>query len=235
MCGGGYFRDSVVLVAGATGTGKTLLATTFLVDGLAAGDRALFVGFEESEGQVLRNMRNWSRDVGDALEEGRLELQCHYPESAAIEEHLVDIAVRIDALQPQRLVVDSLTALERIAGEQAFREFVMGLTGMVKERGITGFYTVATTLFGSGHATEAQASVLADCILLLRYVDRDAEFRRTLSVLKMRGSWHDQGTRGYTIDDQGLHIGAPLEGTGEELLGRGTAISAHPRHDDSGP
>jgi circadian clock protein KaiC len=235
MCGGGYFRDSVVLVAGATGTGKTLLATTFLVDGLAAGDRALFIGFEESSGQVLRNMRNWSRDVGEAIEEGRLELRCRYPESAAIEEHLVDIAVRLDALKPQRLVVDSLTALERIAGEQAFREFVMGLTGMVKERRITGCYTVATTLFGSGHATEAQASVLADCIVLLRYLERDAEFRRTLTLLKMRGSWHDQRTRGYTIDDQGLHLGAPLAGAGENLLGRGAGSGGDPRHGDSVP
>jgi circadian clock protein KaiC len=209
MCGGGFFRDSVVLVAGATGTGKTLLATTFLAEGIAAGERALFIGFEESGGQVQRNMRNWNRDFGAALREGRLEIRCRYPESGAIEEHLVDISDRIDALQPQRIAVDSLTALERIAGEQPFREFVMGLTGMVKERRMTGLYTVATTLFGSGHATEAQASVLADCILLLRYVEAGSEFRRNLTVLKMRGSSHDQRTRGYSIDDDGLHIGAP--------------------------
>ncbi|MFA9431738.1 circadian clock protein KaiC [Egicoccus sp. AB-alg2] len=211
MCGGGFFRDSVVIVAGATGSGKTLVATTFLVDGLARGERALFVGFEESAGQVQRNMRNWSSDIGDALEQGRLELLCRYPESGSIEEHLVDIIDRLDALRPQRVVIDSLTALERIAGEQAFREFVMAMTGLVKERRITGMYTVATSLFGAGHPTEAQGSVLADTIILLRYLEAGASFSRILAVLKMRGSAHDPRVRGITIDAQGLHIGEPLD------------------------
>jgi circadian clock protein KaiC len=211
MCGGGYFRDSVVLIAGATGSGKSLLATTFVVEGLARGERALFIGFEESAGQVQRNLRNWSTEVGDAVASGRFEIVCRYPESAAIEEHLVDITDRIDALRPQRLVVDSLTALERIAGEQAFREFVMAMTGLVKERRITGVYTVATTLLGGGHPTEAQASVLADCIILLRYLEAGSILGRTVTVLKMRGSAHDLRVRGLRIDDHGMHVGDPLD------------------------
>lgn len=211
MCGGGYFRDSVIVVAGATGAGKSLVAATFLADGLARGERALFVGFEESAGQVQRNMRNWSYDIGDALEQGRLDLVCRYPESGSVEEHLVHIIDRMDALQPQRVVVDSLTALERITGEQSFREFVMGMSGLVKERQITGLYTVATTLYGGDHPTETQASVLADCILLLRYLEVGASLARTLTVLKMRGSAHDPRVREFTIDDHGLHLGDPLD------------------------
>jgi circadian clock protein KaiC len=232
MCGGGYFRDSVVLVAGATGSGKSLLASTFLVEGLARGERALFIGFEESAGQVLRNLRNWSNEVGDAVERGRLELVCRYPEAAAIEEHLVDVIERIDAVEPQRLVVDSLTALERIAGEQAFREFVMALTGLVKERQITGVYTVATTLFGGGHPTEAQASVLADCIVLLRYFEAGSALHRTVSVLKMRGSAHDLRVRELTIDDQGMHVGEPLD---EATLTDLHQVHADPRASDPPP
>jgi circadian clock protein KaiC len=207
MCGGGFFRDSVVMAAGATGTGKTLLATTFLAQGIADGERALFVGFEESAGQVQRNMRNWGQDVGT---DGRLDIVCRYPESGAIEEHLVDIVQRIETLWPQRVAIDSLTALERIAGPQSFREFVMALTGLVKERSITGLYTVATSLFDEDPPTETQTSVLSDCIVLLRYVEAGTNLARTLTVLKMRGSWHDQRRRRYAIDDGGLHIGEPL-------------------------
>jgi circadian clock protein KaiC len=232
MCGGGFFRDSVIIVAGATGAGKSLVATTFLVEGLARGERALFLGFEESAGQVQRNMRNWSNDVGDALEEGRLELMCRYPEWGSIEEHLVDITHRIEELRPHRIVIDSLTALERVAGEASFREFVIAMTGLVKERRITGLYTVATTLLGGGHPTEAQASVLADSIVLLRYLDVDTNLVRTIAVLKMRGSAHDLRTRTITIDDEGLHIGEPLDA--DELLAarrRGHTI----RLPDAGP
>ena len=214
MCGGGYFRDSVVLIAGATGSGKSLLAASFLVAGLARGERALFIGFEESAGQVRRNLGNWSMDVGDAEQRGALELVCRYPESGAIEEHLVDIIEWIDVREPQRLVVDSLTALERIAGEQAFREFNMALTGLVKERRIAGVYTTATSLFGGGHATEAQASVLADSIVLLRYLEVAGVLNRTVTVLKMRGSDHDRRVRELTIDERGLHVLEPVTGGG---------------------
>ncbi len=214
MCGGGFFRDSVVLVSGATGTGKSLVAATFLAGGLAGGDRALFLGFEESAGQVLRNARNWSRDLGEAVSDGRLRILCRYPESLSIEEHLVDIVREMETLRPQRLVLDSLTALERIAGPQAFREFVMALTGLVKERQITGLYTAATELFGGQHPTGAEVSVLSDCIIMLRYAESDADLMRVVGVLKMRGSSHDRHLRQFTIDSEGMHVGAPLAGLG---------------------
>lgn len=217
MCGGGYFRDSVVLVAGATGTGKSLLATCFLAEGIGQGERVLLIGFEESAGQVGRNARNWGFDLDGPLAAGQLELMCRYPESASVEDHLVQIVEQVDRFQPHRLVIDSLTAVERIAEDQSFREFVMALTGLVKERSITGLYTAATEMFGSDHPTGVDVSVLADCIIVLRYAEHEAELQRVLSVLKMRGSAHDRRIRELTIDGTGLHIGAPLTSVSDIL------------------
>lgn len=219
MTGGGYFRDSIVLVAGATGTGKSLVATTFVAQGLAEGGRVLFVGTEESPGQVRRNAANWGYDIEAGLADGRLRLLCRYPESASLEEHLVDVVDAVETLEPDRLVVDSLTALERISDDRAFREFVMSLTGLVKQRRITGLYTTATELFGSGHPTGAHVSVLSDCIVVLHYAESQAELRSVLGVLKMRGSAHDRSLRGYTIDDGGLHVGEPLSELSGLLVG----------------
>ena len=210
MTGGGFFSDSVVLAAGATGTGKSLVAAGFAARGLAEGDRVLFVGFEESAGQVRRNARNWHLDLETGLADGRLRLLCRYPESASLEEHLVEVIAAIDEVDPDRLVLDSLTAIERIGDEKPMREFVMALTGLVKQRGIIGLYTAATELFGSGHPTGAHVSVLSDCILVLRYAESYAELKRVVSVLKMRGSAHDRSLRAFTIDDHGLHVGSPL-------------------------
>ena len=210
MTGGGFFSDSVVLVAGATGTGKSLVAAGFAAQGLAEGGRVLVVGFEESAGQVRRNARNWRLDLETGLADGRLRLLCRYPESASLEEHLVEVIAAIDQLAPDRLVLDSLTAIERISDEKPMREFVMALTGLVKQRRITGLYTAATELFGTGHPTGAHVSVLSDCIVVLRYAESHAELKRVVSVLKMRGSSHDQSLRAFTIDDDGLHVGSPL-------------------------
>ena len=55
MCGGGIYRDSLVMVTGATGTGKTLMSVQFIAAGLAAGERALLLSFEENPSQLIRN------------------------------------------------------------------------------------------------------------------------------------------------------------------------------------
>ncbi|HEX3972414.1 MAG TPA: ATPase domain-containing protein, partial [Stellaceae bacterium] len=84
MCGGGFFRDSVTLVSGATGTGKTLLVTNFLAGGVAAGERALLIGYEESRGQLFRNAKGWNVDFEKLEAEGRLKVICLYPEAQGL-------------------------------------------------------------------------------------------------------------------------------------------------------
>jgi circadian clock protein KaiC len=59
MCGGGFFRDSVILVSGATGTGKTLMTTEFIAGGIKNGEKCMLFAFEESREQLLRNAKGW--------------------------------------------------------------------------------------------------------------------------------------------------------------------------------
>ncbi|PON11753.1 circadian clock protein KaiC, partial [Candidatus Entotheonella serta] len=77
MCGSGFFRNSVTLVSGATGTGKT---TEFLNGGLSRGERCLLFAFEESQEQIFRNAQGWGIDFRPYLEDGRLSMVCEYPE-----------------------------------------------------------------------------------------------------------------------------------------------------------
>jgi len=89
MCGGGVFRDSVILVSGATGTGKTLLVTHFVEGGAAAGERCLLFAYEESREQLGRNAIGWGIDLDRLEAEGKLKVICEYPEAASLEDHLV--------------------------------------------------------------------------------------------------------------------------------------------------
>src|SRR5205807_1007933 len=61
MCGG-FFRDSVILISGPTGTGKTLITTQFIAGGVARGERCLLLAFEESRDQFFRNAAGWGMD-----------------------------------------------------------------------------------------------------------------------------------------------------------------------------
>jgi circadian clock protein KaiC len=211
MCGGGFFRDSVILVSGPTGTGKTLLTTEFLAAGGRQGERCLLFAFEESREQLFRNAHGWGVEFAEMERAGLLRVLCEYPEAAAIEDHLIRIKKEIEDFQPDRVAIDSLSALERVASEKSFREFVIGLTSYIKHRELPGLYTSTTsTILGGTSITETHISTITDSIILLRYVEKLGQMRRGLAVLKMRGSYHDKDIREFTIDQHGLHIAQPF-------------------------
>jgi circadian clock protein KaiC len=211
MCSGGFFRDSVTLVSGATGTGKTLLVTAFLNGGRAPEDRTLLFAYEESRAQLHRNASGWGVDLEAMEQSGQLQIHCQYPETAGSEEHLIAIKTAIDTFKPTRMAIDSLSAMERVAPLRAFREFVLSLTSYAKEKGVTTLFSSTTDqLMGPTSVTDAHISTVTDAIILLRYIEVGGEVRRGVTVLKMRGSTHDKTIRQFTIDGTGLHIGEPL-------------------------
>ena len=211
MCGGGFFRDSIVLVSGATGNGKTLMVTEFIAGGANNGERCLLLAFEESREQLFRNAIGWGIDFEQMEKEGKIRVVCEYPEVAGLEDHLIKIRATIEEFKPNRLAVDSLSALERVSTIKGFREFVIGLTSFIKQKEIAGLFTATTpTLMGGTSITEAHISTITDSIILLRYAEMYGEMRRALTVLKMRGSRHDKDIREFDIDGKGMHIGKPF-------------------------
>jgi circadian clock protein KaiC len=226
MCQGGFFRDSIVLVSGATGTGKTLLVTQFMSGGVASGERCLLFAFEESRDQLFRNAAAWGIDFERMEAEERLKVVNIYPHALALEDHLVQIKETIADFDPNRVAVDSLSALERTAETRTFREFVISLTSFLKKRETTGLFTSTTpSLLGGESVTEKHISTLTDSIILLRYIELYGDMRRAIAVLKMRGSWHEKEIREYTIDGRGMHIRAPMTGISGVLTGN---LVVHP-------
>jgi circadian clock protein KaiC len=220
MCGGGFFRDSVILVSGPTGTGKTLMTTQFIAGGAAQGEKCLLLAFEESHDQLFRNARGWGYDFQKLEADGLLKVVCAYPESATLEDHLLNLKNEMERFRPNRVAVDSLSALERGANLKTFREFVISLTSFVKQMEIAGLFTATTAnLLGGTSVTETHISTITDSIILLRYVELFGEMRRGVTVLKMRGSAHDKDIREMTIDDRGMHIGKPFRNVGGILAG----------------
>lgn len=220
MCGGGFFRDSIVLVSGATGTGKTLMATSFLAGGIPSRERCLLFAFEESRDQLFRNAIGWGVDFEQMERDGLLKVVSEYPETAGLEDHLISLRQVIDDFRPNRVAIDSLSALERVSTIRGFREFVIGITSFIKHREIAGLYTSTTpTLLGGTSITEGHISTITDSIILLRYVESYGEMRRGLTVIKMRGSMHDKNIREFTIDQRGMHIGKPFRNISGILSG----------------
>jgi len=226
MCGGGLFRDSVTLVSGATGTGKTLTVTQFLQGGAAGGERCLLLAFEESRDQLFRNATGWGFDFEGMEAAGMLRVVCDYPDVSGLEDWLVTIQATIREFKPQRVALDSLSALEHVGTAKAFREFVIGLTSFIKHEEITGLFTSTTaSLMGGDSITETHISTLTDSIILLRYVEMFGDMKRGLTVLKMRGSWHDKAIREFTIGKGGMKMGRPFRNVTGILSGSPVHVS----------
>lgn len=221
MCGGGFYSDAAVLVSGATGTGKTLMVTEFMAGAAEKAERALLVAFEEGPEQIIRNAAGWGYDFTALRDAGHLRVISAYPESASMEEHFLWIQKAIADFQPHRIAVDSLSALERVANVKRFREFMIGLTGFLKQQGISAMFTATTpALLGGVSITEAHISTITDAIILLRYVELFGEMHRGLTVLKMRGSLHDKEIRSFSINGTGMHIGRAFRSVGGIIEGR---------------
>jgi circadian clock protein KaiC len=220
MCAGGIYRDSLVMVTGATGTGKTLMGAQFAAAGIAAGERMLLLSFEESSWQLERNARSWGIDLETPQREGRLRITSRYPERVGLEDLLVDIKHDVEEFEPGRLVLDSMTALEHNATPKAFREFGVGLTSYLKGQGVaTMMTTTLPTLLGGEHATDVYLSTIADSIIALRYFDLESEVRRAILVLKLRGSAHFRAIYEYEIGDDGMRLIGPIHGVRGILAG----------------
>ena len=211
MLHGGLFEKSVWLVAGPTGTGKSLLAAQFVAGGVMGGEKVLLHSFEESKDQLIRNAAMWGIDFNEMIDSGRLRIVAEAPEAAALEDHLQRMKATIDQFAPDRVTIDSLTALQRIATVKSFREYVLGLTFHIKQRSMLGLVTMnANDFLSMDSGGELHVSTISDAITLLHYVPVGGEMRRGIQVLKLRGSDHDKAVREFSISGIGVDIGEPF-------------------------
>ncbi|MCQ8782960.1 circadian clock protein KaiC [Mangrovibrevibacter kandeliae] len=230
MCGGGMYRDSIILISGATGTGKTLTVTHYIKAAIEAGERAILFGSEESREQLTRNARSWGIDFEGAEKTGLLRIICRYPDVMGLEDHLLQMRRDIDDFKPARVAVDSLSAFELAGSRRSFREFVITLTSHLKHKEITGLITNTTPmLIGGESVTESHISTITDTIILLRYVELHGEMRRGLAILKMRGTQHQKDIREYLIDGEGMHIRDAFRGVHGIMTGTPTYMFTRER------
>ncbi len=207
ICGGGFLKGSIVLVSGATGTGKTLMVTEFVKGGFETEEKTLFLAYEESREQLIRNAKGWGVDFVKMEKAGKLQIEAIYPETASLEEHLLNIQRLIDEFHPTRLVLDSLSAIERGSSKKNFREFLITVTSTLKKKEITGLLTsTSTTIVGGTSVTDSHISTITDAIILLRYAEVFGNIHRVITVLKMRGSVHAKEIYEFSIGSTGMKI-----------------------------
>ena len=226
MIEGGFIQGSTMLVAGTTGTGKTILSVQYIIEGLNNGEQCLFISFEESAQQLKRNALAFGWDLAEFEKNGTLILYCTYPSDHLLEEHFLNIKHIIEKHQIQRCVIDSLSALSHEFFTEEFSDFALRINGFLKTHQVTNMFTASTDFFiGGSTLVEHNLSTLTDGIIMLRYVEMQGKLETVINILKMRASTHHKDLRRFTIStDKGISILESLTNYEGVMTGSGKRI-----------
>jgi len=199
---GGYYRGSITIIAGHTGTGKTTFGLHFVYKNALEGKKAVFITFEESLSSIIRAAKSYGMDLD--IVKDRLIIKDWIPESLSPVYFFAKIKELIEEEKPDVLFIDSMSSLQEHMNKEELGKMIRYLQLMVKRLGIAACLTLNV---GSDFATLPYTglSTLADNIIFLKYEFGD-EVRNKLVVLKTRGSKHSKRIYSYEITDRGVRI-----------------------------
>jgi circadian clock protein KaiC len=207
MLGGkGYFRGSMVLVSGTAGTGKTSVAGHFVDAACRRGEKALFFAFEESAGQIMRNLRSIGVELKPWADKGLLEIRAERPTLYGLEGHLAMIHKMVDEFKPRVVVIDPISNLNAIGIETDIKAMLIRVMDHMKLNQITVLCTSLTAAGGSLEQTDVGISSLSDTWLLLRDIEIGGERNRGMYILKSRGMAHSNQIREFLLTDRGVDL-----------------------------
>lgn len=228
MLGGkGPYVGSSVLVSGAPGTGKSSLAATFVDAACRRGERAILFAYEESQSQLLRNMKSIGLDLGKWIRSGLLKIEATRPTLHGLEQHLVHVYDLVKTFDPAVVALDPISNLAARPEDYGLKNTLMRLIDFLKTRGTTTLFTSLTVDAGPMPlaSSEVGVSSLMDSWLLLANVAVNGERTRTLQVLKSRGMSHSNQVREFVFSDEGVAL-VDVYMFGDQVL-TGSARIAH--------
>lgn len=228
MLGGGLPRGYSLLVAGPSGSGKSVLAASFLAEGARCGETGVVAAFER------RPNAFYNRALAELIRSDRIGLVDPQAPDLSIDEIVRLLLDEIRRLKATRVVIDSLSGFELAIAptfRADFRESLARLVIALAHAGVSVLMTSEledryTDLRFSPYGT----AFLTDAIIVQRYIEVHSELRRVMAVVKVRGSHHSHELREFTISTEGIRIGDKLPEYVGLLGGRPTM---RPAVDDS--
>lgn len=211
LVGGGLAQGASVLVTGAPGTGKSVLASQYARAAANRGVRVAIYLFDERLGTFMDRATGLGMDLHEPVRRGSLTITGLEPTEISPGEFTSRVLREVDA-GAKLVVIDSLNGFTKaMAQEHQLTLKIHELLSYLGARGVTSILTLAQRgIFGSAPEDAADVSYLADAVFLLRYFEAQGAVRRAISVLKQRSGDHERTIREFRLGAGGLQLGEPL-------------------------
>jgi circadian clock protein KaiC len=221
MLEGGMPRGTATMIAGAAGTGKTLLGLHFITTGASQNEPGVIVTFQENPVQLREIARSFGWNLEAMEQQGLLVHLYQSPVEIQPDIHTDLVKESVQRVRARRVLIDSLRDLEIATPDKVrYRDYVYSLVEDFKRQGITTIITnEIAQLFGEFQLSDHGISFIADNVILLRYVELEGRVTRALNVLKVRGSSHSKTIWEFAINNDGVTIGQPVEAITGVLTG----------------
>ncbi|MEK6283606.1 MAG: ATPase domain-containing protein [Acidobacteriota bacterium] len=207
MIAEGFLSGSTTLIAGPTGSGKTIIGLHFVREGVTRGEQSLYLGFQENPTQLGRVMRSFGWDNEKLPDKPGFELMYSSPVEVQLDTIAHELFHRVRKGRIKRVVIDALGDLERGSFDsERFADFIYALTQWFAAENVTCLMTYEmSNLFEVKGISGNDVSNLSDNVILLRY-RQGTEIQRTLQILKTRGSAHDSREHRLEITSKGILV-----------------------------
>ena len=220
MLGGrGFYRGSSILVSGTAGTGKSTIGAHFIEAACKRGERALFFAFEESQDQIIRNMRSVGIELEKFVKKDLLQFHNARPSAFGLEVHLALIHKAISENEPAVVVVDPVTNFLAVGNDVQTKSMLTRLIDFLKMKQITAMFTSLTSAGKELEDSEVGVSSLMDAWLLVKNIESNGERNRGLYILKARGIAHSNQVREFVLTDHGIELIDAYIGSEGVLMG----------------
>src|SRR5471032_858528 len=223
MMGGGVPAGYSLLVVGPSGSGKSVLSTQFLAEGVRNGEAGVIAAFEKSPNQLL------SHQLNSLIESGQVDLVNTRTLDLSLDEILHDLVTMIKRKQAKRVVIDSLSGFELALApsfRDDFRESLYRMVAVLTAMGVTVLMTAELEdRYEMLRFSSYGSAFLADAIIMQRYVELEGQLKRVISVVKVRASDHSKEIRFFDITSDGIAIRNPLHQYVGILSGRPMPVS----------
>lgn len=217
--GGGFHRGSSILISGVAGSGKSSLAASFVHAAAERGEPALYFSFEESESQIVRNMRSIGLDLSPHVDSGLIHFISARPTFYSLEMHLAIMLREVQKFDPKLVVLDPISAFMESGDRLEVQSMLLRMVDFLKNRGISAVFTHLMHDQVGNLATDAGLSSLMDGWILMLNREANGEFNRELYMLKARGTAHSNQVREFVMDENGIRLLPPYLGESGALTG----------------